>query len=486
MSATPPAGQSHYHMMLLHPTEPRILLLPEQHGWRLPSFHKEEPTHVSEISDAMQRQLGIDAIVLYCASQYVDREHAGQELIYVLEMRHPACIPPAGAHWVGLDMLAQLELTLPEQRTVMATCLYEAEKIPPLRPPWARRGWFAGAEPWIREQLARLNYTIVAPIEQVRTWGISCVLRVPTTGGNVYFKAIPDSFMQKNTPISSSDTTGRIPLFFTHEPMLIQSLAAWFPQNMPTVLAMERERCWMLLAECGREVYAHPDRTAWEKALEVYGHMQVAASQHIEIDTLLAAGCLDRRLHVMETQIDPLLGDEEVLADLNKSEVEQLRAQGPQLKTMCHQLAHDAVPQTLVHGDLHAGNIAVQHDTSIYFDWTDGCVAHPFFDALTFLDNVDDPDKQRRLREIYLGQWTDYASIESLREIFPLSQLLATIHQAVSYQHIMAHVEGPSKQEMRGGATYWLRKLLQLVAETPQVGAMHCAPTFQLSGDKCQ
>jgi Ser/Thr protein kinase RdoA (MazF antagonist) len=222
----------------------------------------------------------------------------------------------------------------------------------------------------------------------------------------------------------------------------------------------------MLLAEFGTELYAHPDQTAWEKALAVYGHMQVQVAVPHHIDTLLAVGCLDRRLHIVETQIDPLLNDEEVLADLTRREVEQLRAQRTHLKTMCHQLANDAIPQTLVHGDLHTGNIAVQNDTYIYFDWTDGCIAHPFFDALTFLDNVDDPVEQRHLRDIYLAQWTDYASIECLREVFPPSQMLATIHQAVSYQHIMAHVEGLSKQEMRGGATYWLRKLLQLVAET--------------------
>ncbi len=110
----------------------------------------------------------------------------------------------------------------------------------------------------------------------------------------------------------------------------------------------------MLLAECGTALYDHPDHTAWEKALEVYGQMQAAATQHI--DTLLAVGCLDRRLHIVETQIDPLLNDEDALADLNRSEVEQLRAQGPHLKTMCHQLANYAIPQTLVHGDVHSGN----------------------------------------------------------------------------------------------------------------------------------
>ena len=125
-------------------------------------------------------------------------------------------------------------------------------------------------------------------------------------------------------------------------------------------------------------------------------------------------------------------------------------------------MANCAIPQTLVHGDLHTGNIAVLHDNYTFFDWSDGCVAHPFFDVLTFMENIDDLVEQTRFRDIYLAQWTDYASIAYLREIFPLSQILATIHQAVSYQHMIAHMEGTSKQAMRGGATYWLRILLQL------------------------
>jgi Phosphotransferase enzyme family len=463
MTTTPPAWQSHYHIILLDPTESRILLLPEHNSWLLPSFQKREPAHISDahlITETMQRQLGLDGIVLYCAYRRVDRENARQELIYVLDMRNPSWIPPERSQWVGYETLAQLELMLPEQRTVIATCLHESEEIPPLRPPWARRGWFALAESWIQEQLTRLNYTIVAPIEQVKVWSVSCVLRVPTTHGNVYFKASLNGFMQTHTPMSSSDKQGILPLLFAHEPMLIQSLSARYPRHAPTLLAMDRERCWMLLAEFGTRLDDHADKTAQENALEVYSHMQVAATQHT--DSLFAEGFLDRRLHILETQIDPLLNDEDALADLNRREVEQLRAYGPQLKTMCHQVANSTIPQTLVHGDLHTGNIAVQNDNYIYFDWTDGCVAHPFFDVLTFMEHVDDPVEQRRLRDIYLAQWTDFTSIEYLREVFPLSQMLATIHQAVSYQHMVANMEGTSKQAMRDGATYWLRILLQL------------------------
>jgi hypothetical protein len=292
MSTNPTAWQSHYHIMILHPTEPRILMVSEQNGWLLPSFHKEESGHLSDahlITETIQQQLGINAIVLYCTSNHVDRENARQELIYVLEIRHPSWIPPASSQWVGHNTLAHLELTLPEQRTFIATCLHDSEEIPPLRPPWARRGWFALAETWIQEQLASLNYTIVASIEQVKIWSVSCVLRVPTTNGNVYFKANLNSFVQTYSPISSSDKKGKLPLLFAHEPMLIRSLAVWYPQNMPRVLAMDRERCWMLLAEFGTKLYGHHEKTAWEKALEVYGQMQVQVAATQSIDTLFDA-----------------------------------------------------------------------------------------------------------------------------------------------------------------------------------------------------
>ena len=466
MSTEPSTWQSNYHFIILHSTESRILLLHEQNSWFLPSFHTVEPPHISNaflIMDTTLRQLGIDATVLYCAYDRVDRENSQQELIYVLEIRHPDWIPPADSQWVGHDTLAGLELILPEQRTVIATCLRESEEIPPLRPPWARRGWLPLVETWMHEQLARLNYEIVAPIEQVKIWSVSCVLRAQTTNGNVYFKASLNSVMQSNTPISTCDKQEILPLLFAHEPLIIQALAARYPQNVPTILAMDRERCWMLLAEFGAQLYTHPNKIAWEKALEVYGQMQIAAIKHT--DTLLTEGFLDRRLHILETQIDPLLNDEDALADLSRSEVEQLRAYGPQLKTLCHQLLNCVIPQTLVHGDLHTGNIAVQNDNCIYFDWSDGCVSYPFFDVLTFMENIDDPVEKIRFRDIYLVQWTDYASIEYLRKILPLSQMLATIHQAVSYQHMIAHMEGTSKQAMRGGATFWLRVLLQLWAE---------------------
>src|SRR4029079_15623664 len=108
---------------------------------------------------------------------------------------------------------------------------------------------------------------------------------------------------------------------------------------------------------------------------------------------------------------------------------------------MCQQLARYAVPQTLVYADLHTGNIALQAEQYTFFDWTDGCIAHPFFDLVTMLNDAEDlgdslePQSQTALCDAYLAGWVGYEPIERLREARTLALPLGALHQAVSYQH---------------------------------------------------
>ena len=70
---------------------------------------------------------------------------------------------------------------------------------------------------------------------------------------------------------------------------------------------------------------------------------------------------------------------------------------------------------TLVHGDLHPGNVARLDGELAYFDWTDACVAHPFFD-LHSLQWQKDEATRAALLDAYLGAWEGVASPERLRE----------------------------------------------------------------------
>jgi hypothetical protein len=446
MSAASPTWRSEIYGILPHPSEPRVLMLPGAAGWSLPHISLDKKVcvaKVGQVSEAMRRALGVDLTTLYSVSYSMRKKARQIDAVYVFESQNLAWEPQDGAAWVGRAALAGLSLERPEHRTLVVAHLAEAEsgQVPELRPPWARVGWFAQAAAWTQSELGRLGYRLTAPVEQVKSWGISCILRARTASGDVYFK------------VASS-----LPLF-VHEPALLRGLSGLYPDHIPTPLSIDEPRRWMLLADFGAAIGQGAPVDVQEEMLLLYGALQRDAMPRV--DDLLTMGCLDRRLDRLTAQVDPLLGDTATLASqLEAVEIERLRALGPRLKALCAALASYAVPYTLVHGDLHLDNVARPAGRYLFFDWTDGCVAHPFFDMISIWQ-VEDSSLQARLRDSYLGVWTAYEPIERLRVAWTLAKPLCALHQAVSYQHIIATLEDTAKPAVASGLPYWLRQLLQ-------------------------
>ncbi|MGB3560986.1 MAG: aminoglycoside phosphotransferase family protein, partial [Geitlerinemataceae cyanobacterium] len=174
-------------------------------------------------------------------------------------------------------------------------------------------------------------------------------------------------------------------------------------------------------------------------------------------------GCLDRRLDRLKSQIDDLFNHETVLSQLKAAELDKLHALAPSLKRLCLQLANYNIPQTLVHGDLHLGNVALHKDSYLFFDWTDSCISHPFFDLfqLFFYPKVQIFSATiPKLRDEYLSQWTLYEPIERLREAWALAKPLCALHHAITYQHIVACLEPRAQQECNAIPKF-LRSLLK-------------------------
>jgi aminoglycoside phosphotransferase (APT) family kinase protein len=189
-----------------------------------------------------------------------------------------------------------------------------------------------------------------------------------------------------------------------------------------------------------------------------------------EVDELMAGGCADRRLQRLTEHIDPLLEDPDAIGQLESEEVEKLKAFAPRLKEMCDQLASYGVPQTLIHGDFHGGNVVVKEGRYIIFDWTDAAVSHPFFDLPTLFEFDVPADEREGVAEGYLKLWSGFENEERGREAYPLSQPLALMHHAVSYRNIVAMMEPSSRWEMQGGSTYWLRMLLKWIEKNEANG----------------
>lgn len=440
-----------YAILLNRNTLQVLLLIDESGNWTLPHVHIPDkrlwPAMAGIISGEMQKLLGADVTVLRRVfSQYsADRSHV--DLIHELENHSVDWMLPPKAKWVDELTLKSLSLSRPEHRAVIEEELQAAKmnQIPDVRPLWAQAGWFQVASAWMREQLTHHNYVLTSPTVQVKSWGISCILKTSTNRGDIYFK------------VASS-----LPLF-GNEPKVQQAISKHYPDCVPAPIAIEPEQRWMLMQDFGAELRDMPTLERWVTATRRFGELQVQAVPLV--DELLAAGCLDRRLNVLSEQIDPLLNDEEIVALLSAEEIAQLRALAPRLKTMCDELAGFNVPYSLNHGDLHSGNIT--GETLQFFDWTDACIAHPFLDLSTVVSEVEQTALEGResVLEIYLNLWTAYEPIEHLRVMGQLAYPLGVLHQAVSYQHILAALEPTSKPEMSDGLRYWLRRVIHTMSQ---------------------
>ena len=187
------------------------------------------------------------------------------------------------------------------------------------------------------------------------------------------------------------------------------------------------------------------------------------------LDELFAAGCLDRRVESLPEQIDSLTDGGHDLSILSDKEFDTFRSLTPLFKQMCHELAAYSIPHTLVHGDLHSGNVSRKDDKFVYFDWTDACVSHPFFDLSILIDyeapQRDGPLAGHHLLSTYFSVWTEYEPIERLWQAWELARPLAALHQAVSYRYILMGQDKTSTVDIISGYPMWIRRALRALPD---------------------
>jgi len=430
------ARRTHLFAVVRHPREPKILLTRSDREWRLPRAVVPGAVWGADaraVAPALAGRLGTPVWLLR------QLHSAEKEAIFELELLDADWEGPAHGRWLGAAGLDGLRLKDEAQRPLLAGYLEALERgdVPEQRPPWALPGWGADARSWVELEVRRLGHS-VAGVEQVKHWSISSVLRVSTDGPDFYFK-VP----------------ARLP-YFVDEAMVTARLVERFPDYVPAPLAVDLERGWLLLPEFD-EVFG------WDAPLELRRQAlrRFAGLQRRTADLaadLLADGCHDRRLNVLETQVDQLVHDPEAVARLTDEEVIELRRLAPELKALCGRLAALGLPSTLVHGDLHMMNVARVGGELVYFDWTDACVAHPFVDLLSLEWETDEADRAALL-DAYLEPWQGAVTADALREAVALAAVVIPLHHAVSYQRIVANLEPSSKPEL--DATHgFLRQVL--------------------------
>jgi hypothetical protein len=300
-------------------------------------------------------------------------------------------------------------------------------------PPWTDPAWLAEAHEWIDERDARLGVRRRATEQpHVRPW--STVIRVPTTEGDLWFKA--------NVPV------------LAYEAGVVEVLSRTRPDAVPALVGVDRERGWMLMRDGGerlREIVERErDLGRWHDILPRYGQLQLDLAGYA--DELVALGAPDRRLSGLTRQYAQLV---EHVDGLKGTERDRLYALAPEVSAMCARLARLDVPETVQHDDLHDGQVFVRDGSYLFFDWGDSCVSHPFFTmSVTLegqlswgLDDVEDSVDIVPYRDSYLEPFAAYADRPELEEAFATALRLGWICRALNVHMFGVSVDASDRAE---------------------------------------
>ena len=302
---------------------------------------------------------------------------------------------------------------------------------------WTQPEWLAEAAAWIR---ARVE--VIGEIEQphVRWW--STVLRVPTAGGDLFFKAI--------APIHG------------FEAALTARLAELQPGRVTEVVDVDPERGWFLMRDAGtrlRELLESPaDLHHWERVLPEYARLQLEVAPHAA--EFLALGTPDERLAVLPELFRELLATRP--QGLTEDEYRLALEAVPRFEEMCLQLAEDGLPETIQHDDLHDGQVFVRDGRYLVFDWGDSCISHPLLSlAVTLRSTAAAFDLEpggpelRRLRDAYLEPFGRGP------EIADVAYRVGTIARGIAWKRMVdpRELEYRSESDLEGPA-YGIRLFL--------------------------
>ena len=264
-------------------------------------------------------------------------------------------------------------------------------------PPWTSPGFLAGAHAWIRAESSRAGATVTGEIEQIHVQPWSTVMRVPTGGRPLYFKANHDALR--------------------HEAAVVQLLSARRPDLVPPLLAVDIERGWMLMADAGvrlREAIAtERSLDPWLDLLPLYAGLQLDVLP--DVDALIRLGAPDMRLNVLPARFGRLQGEVEGLDGMPPDVVGRARERLADVSRMCADLGAYGIPETIQHDDLNDGQIYSLDGRPLLLDWGDACVSHAFFSMSVALEGViawgiDDEENSvdtAPFRDVYLRPFAD-------------------------------------------------------------------------------
>jgi aminoglycoside phosphotransferase (APT) family kinase protein len=136
--------------------------------------------------------------------------------------------------------------------------------------------------------------------------------------------------------------------------------------------------------------------------------------------------------------------------------LDDLRAEAPELAHLCDRLEEHEIPDSLVHGDLHHGNMVVLDDHVAVIDWSDAAIGQPFLDLAPVL--MIGERRRDALVDAYVESWPG----ENVRKAAAIAEVLGCVYQAISYREINAAFEPDDRWLFADEHGRWMERAARL------------------------
>lgn len=279
--------------------------------------------------------------------------------------------------------------------------------------PWERDGWFREAVEWVDGVVTAGGAERIGRPRQLRHWGLSAVLSIPTDNGDIIVKQVPPGLGAEG-PVT-------------------EWLAALVPGAVPAVLAVDHGGCRFAMEAVAAETPVERDDVLALAAIQ-----GATAQQGLELEGL---GVPDRRSIALIDAARQLATRDDLLFEsgwslsstdtrrparpVTPEDVSELLRLIDRIEPLAMQLDRSVPGGTIVHGDYHKGNVLRGDRRTVVIDWGQAAIGHPLFD-LPAWPSWDDHDGQAC--EPFLAAWR--CSIDEWTRVRPLAYLFHAVTAA--------------------------------------------------------
>jgi hypothetical protein len=136
----------------------------------------------------------------------------------------------------------------------------------------------------------------------------------------------------------------------------------------------------------------------------------------------------------------------------------------------CAALIDIGLPDTLIHGDLHPGNVVLTPAGHVVVDWSDAAIGNPFVDLVTFVIRAKDRDVRRRLADTYIESWDGAARPARRDDIAGLAMVVGSVYQVATYLSLLPAMDPPDGALFEGADVKWAKRALDALEHGLDLG----------------